>query len=193
MKVHLVLALVVFTGCQANLLYADEPKPQVEQLTDAFRSYFTQATRSAEETIQMIRTSQLGQEVNQLAITLKSQMDPLAEDLKTKITKGAEMLRERVGVELYTVRCALKPYFEYVITDPIKKGVDYLRSLDSETLKDTLLHSSEELRGNLEQSVKELQAQLEPYSEGLREKLDPYTQNLKAQLTSLYESLTKNN
>uniref|UniRef100_A0A671Q8D7 Apolipoprotein A-IV a n=1 Tax=Sinocyclocheilus anshuiensis TaxID=1608454 RepID=A0A671Q8D7_9TELE len=79
----------------------------------------------------------------------------------------------------------------------------YADSLDSETLKATLLQKSEELRGNMEQSVKELQAQLEPYTdlqqsltpyaEDLKEKLDPYAQDLKAQLTSLYESFKLTN
>lgn len=41
-------------GCQANLFYADEPKPPLEQLTDAFRSYFEQART---------RTSQMEQEI----------------------------------------------------------------------------------------------------------------------------------
>jgi len=55
--------LYFFPGCQANLFYADEPKPQLEQLTDAFWSYVSQATRTAEDTLKMIRESQLGQEV----------------------------------------------------------------------------------------------------------------------------------
>uniref|UniRef100_A0A673GQP0 Si:dkey-7f3.14 n=1 Tax=Sinocyclocheilus rhinocerous TaxID=307959 RepID=A0A673GQP0_9TELE len=121
MKILLVIALVVCTGCQANLFYADEPKPQLEQLTDAFRSYCERAKS---------RTSQLGQEINQYTTKLKEQMDPLAKDLMTKITKGADMLRERIEVEVSTVRCALKPYIEYV-TSPFEKGAEYIReSLD---------------------------------------------------------------
>lgn len=89
-------------------------------------------------------------------------MDPLAKDLMTKITKGADMLRERIEVEVSTVRCALKPYSEYV-TSPFEKGAEYIReSLDFEDLKATVLQKSEELRESLEQGVKELQAKLEP-------------------------------
>uniref|UniRef100_A0A671Q5C6 Si:dkey-7f3.14 n=1 Tax=Sinocyclocheilus anshuiensis TaxID=1608454 RepID=A0A671Q5C6_9TELE len=143
MKILLVIALVVCTGCQANLFYADEPKPQLEQLTDS-------------------RTSQLGQEINQYTTKLKEQMDPLAKDLMTKITKGVDMLRERIEVEVSTVRCALKPYIEYV-TSPFEKGAEYIReSLDFEDLKATVLQKSEELRESLEQGVKELQAKLDP-------------------------------
>ncbi|KAF5898185.1 apolipoprotein A-I-like, partial [Clarias magur] len=63
MKVFLVLAIVAFAGCQANLFYADEPKPQLEQLTDAFWDYVAKATHTAEDTLKMIRESQLGQDV----------------------------------------------------------------------------------------------------------------------------------
>lgn len=51
------------TGCHANLFYADEPKPQLEQLTDAFWDYVAKATKTADDTVQMIRKSQLGQDV----------------------------------------------------------------------------------------------------------------------------------
>ncbi|KAI1886298.1 hypothetical protein AGOR_G00212560 [Albula goreensis] len=64
MKVFAVLAIVAFTGCHANLLWADEPKPQMEQLKDAFWDYVAKATQTAEDTLQMIRKSELGQEVN---------------------------------------------------------------------------------------------------------------------------------
>ncbi|XP_055065946.2 uncharacterized protein [Misgurnus anguillicaudatus] len=139
MKVFLILALVVFTGCQASLFNADEPKPQLERLTD------------------------------------------------------------RIKEELNNVKCALKPYFEYVITDPIKKGVDYIRSsvaphaesLDTETLKDALLEKSGELREAMEQRLKEIQAQLEPLTEEFQEKMNLYTRELKAQLTSFYDFYIK--
>uniref|UniRef100_A0A9J8BW41 Uncharacterized protein n=1 Tax=Cyprinus carpio carpio TaxID=630221 RepID=A0A9J8BW41_CYPCA len=161
MKILLFIALVVCTGCQANLFYADEPKPQLEQWTDAFRSYFELAKN---------RTSQLGQEIkltenvdmaSQYTTNLKEQIDPLAK-VVTKITEGADMLRERIEVEVSTVRCALKPYIEYV-TSPFEKGAEYIKeSLDFEDLKATVLQKSEELRESLEQGVKELQAKLDP-------------------------------
>nr|AII80535.1 apolipoprotein A IV 2 [Cyprinus carpio] len=152
MKILLFIALVVCTGCQANLFYADEPKPQLEQWTDAFRSYFELAKN---------RTSQLGQEINQYTTNLKEQIDPLAK-VVTKITEGADMLRERIEVEVSTVRCALKPYIEYV-TSPFEKGAEYIKeSLDFEDLKATVLQKSEDLRESLEQGVKELQAKLDP-------------------------------
>lgn len=153
MKILPVIALVVCTGCQANLFYSDEPKPALEQLTDAFRGYFERAKN---------RTSQLGQEINQYTTNLKEKMNPLPKDLMTKITEGADMLKERIEVEVSTVKCALKPYLEYV-TSPLEKGAEYIReSLDFEDLKATVLQKSEELRESLEQGMKELQDKLDP-------------------------------
>lgn len=54
---------VFSTGSHANLFYADAPKPQLEVLTDAFWDYVAKATQTADETLQMIRKSQFGQEV----------------------------------------------------------------------------------------------------------------------------------
>lgn len=50
-------------GCHANPFYADAPKPQIEVLTDAFWDYVAKATQTADDTLQMIRKSQLGQDV----------------------------------------------------------------------------------------------------------------------------------
>lgn len=63
MNQHNPILFASLPGCQANLFSADEPKPQLEQLTDAFWSYAAKATRTAEETLKMIRESQLGQDV----------------------------------------------------------------------------------------------------------------------------------
>ncbi|TRY93413.1 hypothetical protein DNTS_014250 [Danionella cerebrum] len=194
-------------GCRANLFHADEPKPQLEQLSDAFWSYVSKATQTADETIKMIRESQLGQEVNarltqsadvasEYAVTLKKQMDPLAEELMNKITKETEVLRERLGQDLVTVREQLEPFADNMRSQ-IQQRVEELRtamapyadSLDSETLKATLLQKSEELRGNLEQSAKDLQAQLEPYATEIREKVDLRLQEFQKTVTPLAEDL----
>ncbi|KAA0703232.1 hypothetical protein E1301_Tti006971 [Triplophysa tibetana] len=207
MKVLLVLTLAVFTGCNANLFSADEPKPQLEQLTDAFWSYVAKATHTAEETVQMIRSSQLGQEVNsrltqsadmasEYAVTLRKQVDPLTEELMTKITKETEVLRERLGQDLITVREKLEPYADN-IKSQIQQRVEDLRaamapyadSLDSESLKATLLQKSEELRGSVEQSVKELQAQLEPYTADIKEKVDQHLQEFQKTVSPMTEDL----
>lgn len=51
------------TGCNANLFYADAPKPQMEVMTEAFWDYVAKATQKADDTIQMIKKTQFGQDV----------------------------------------------------------------------------------------------------------------------------------
>lgn len=49
--------------CQAHQLYGDESKAQVEVLIDSFWNYIAKATQTADDSLQMIRESQFGQEV----------------------------------------------------------------------------------------------------------------------------------
>ncbi|XP_036393843.1 apolipoprotein A-IV-like [Megalops cyprinoides] len=207
MKFIVVLALVAFTGCHANILWADEHQKQLEQAKDAFWDYVARATRTAESTLKDIRESQLGQEVNariaesadvakQYAVTLHSQVTPLAQDLVTKISQEAELLKERLGKDLITVRDQLEPYSEE-LKSKIQQHVEKLRqelapyteSLDTAALKATLLQKSEELKGSLEQSVQELQSQLGPYTEELKEKVDQHLQEFKKSVAPLAESV----
>lgn len=192
MRVFVVLAVAVLSGCHANLFYADAPKPQLEVLTDAFWDYIAKATQTADDTLQMIRKSQFGQEVNarltesadlasKYAVTLQEQLPPAAQDMITKVTTEADMLRERVAHELSTVRGKLEPFTEDMKAQ-IQQRVEQLKqelapyadSLDSEALRTTLLQRSEELKNSLEQNVKELQAQLGPYTDDLKQKVDQH-------------------
>ncbi len=60
---------------------------------------------------------------SEYAVILKKQMDPLTEELMTKITKEAEVLRERLGQDLITVRDKLEPYADNLKSqDPAESG-----------------------------------------------------------------------
>ncbi|KAA8591730.1 hypothetical protein FQN60_017104 [Etheostoma spectabile] len=195
------------TGCHANLFYADAPKPQLEVLTDAFWDYIAKATQTADDTLQMIRKSQFGQEVNarladstdiasKYATTLQEQLSPAAQDLMTKITAEAEVLRKVLAQELSTVRDKLEPYTEDMKAQ-IQQRVEQLKqelapyadSLDSEALRTTLMQKSEDLKTNLEQSVKDLQAQMGPYTDDLKLKVDQHFQNFQDSVAPMSEKV----
>uniref|UniRef100_A0AAR2K5Y4 Apolipoprotein A-IV n=1 Tax=Pygocentrus nattereri TaxID=42514 RepID=A0AAR2K5Y4_PYGNA len=209
MKVLVVLAIAVFTGCHAKSMWQDQAKPSMDMVKDAFWDYVSKATLTTDDILQKIRESEMGQEVNarisesadavsQYALAVRGQLTPLTQDLLTKISQEAEQLNVRLQQDL--------------------------SSMDAETLKATLLQKSEELKANLEKNMKDLQAQLEPQTEELRQKLeqhlqdfqktmiplaenfqdqlaykgqqmqkslDPYAEDLKAQLTALWESFAK--
>uniref|UniRef100_A0A3Q1GER6 Apolipoprotein A-IV a n=1 Tax=Acanthochromis polyacanthus TaxID=80966 RepID=A0A3Q1GER6_9TELE len=205
MKVLAVLVLAVFTGCHANLFHADAPKPQLEVLTDAFWDYVGKATQTADDTLQMIRKSQLGQEVStrltesaevasQYAASIQQQ---LPQELIDKVTTEAETLKERLIQELGTVKDTLEPYAENVKVK-IQERVDQLKqelapyteaALDTETLKTTLVQKSEELKTSLEQTMENLQTQLGPYTDDLKQKVDQHLKDFKQNVTPLTEKV----
>ncbi|XP_076008712.1 uncharacterized protein LOC143002479 [Genypterus blacodes] len=207
MKVLAVLVLAVFTGCHANFFYADAPKPQLEVLTDAFWDYVAKATQTADDTLQMIRKSQFGQDVSArltdsadlastYAVTLQEQLPTGAQDIITKVTSEAEMLRERLSLELTTVRGQLEPYTEDMKAK-IQQSVEqmkqelsqYTDSMEPEALKTTLIQKSDELKVNLDQSIKDLQSQLVPYTDDLKTKMDQHLQDFKQNITPMTEKL----
>lgn len=204
MKAILVLAVAILSGCNANLFSADAPKPQLEVLTDAFWDYIAKATETADDTLQMVRKSQFGQEINDrltqsadiasmYAITLQEQLPPAAQDMMTKIGTEADVLRKVVTQELSSVRDKLEPYTEDMKAQ-IQQRVEQLKQelapyADSETLKTILVQKSEELKTNLEQSVKDLQAQLGPYTEDLKQKVDQHLQDFQDSVAPMTEKV----
>ncbi|KAK1894849.1 Apolipoprotein Eb [Dissostichus eleginoides] len=101
MKVLVVLVLAVFTGCNANIFYADAPKPQIELLTEAFHDYVAKAKETADDTLQMIKKSQFGKHVNArlgdgfmaafyFASAVQDQLPPAAKDMIHKVTRETE-------------------------------------------------------------------------------------------------------
>ncbi|XP_037532092.1 apolipoprotein A-I [Nematolebias whitei] len=197
MKVLAVLVLAVFTGCNANLFYADAPKPQLEVMQDAFWDYVAKATQTADDTLQMIKKSQIGQDfstrltegadmANQYAVTLQEQLPIGTQDMINKFTAEAEMLKERVTQELNTAREKLEPYTENIKTqmqqrvEQIKQELaPYADSLDADTLRTTLIQKSEDLKASVEQSVLELHELVGPYTDNLKGKLEPHLEEFK--------------
>ncbi|XP_032374710.1 apolipoprotein A-IV isoform X2 [Etheostoma spectabile] len=207
MKVLVVLIVALFSGSHANLFYADAPKPQLDVLTDAFWDYVSKATQTADDTLQMIRKSQFGQDVSarltesadvasKYAVTLQEQLPPVAQDLIVKVTTETDVLRERMIQELNTVKDKLQPY-----TDDMKVQIQqrveqlkqelapYADSVDTEALRTTLKEKTEELKANLEQSVKDLQAQLGPYTDDLKLKVDQHLQDFKESVAPVTEKV----
>uniref|UniRef100_A0A671LWZ1 Uncharacterized protein n=1 Tax=Sinocyclocheilus anshuiensis TaxID=1608454 RepID=A0A671LWZ1_9TELE len=171
---RIIMTYTIFLRWQANLSNAENPNPHLEYLINAFWNYIAQAAHPTD------KTSHLNWDIK----SSKYNLPPLL-FLMTKITKEAEVLRERLEKDLNTIRDKLEPYADN-LKSQIQQRVEELRtamapyadSLDSETLKATLLQKSEELRGNLEQSVKELQAQLEPYTAEIKDNVDQYLQEI---------------
>nr|XP_043877324.1 apolipoprotein A-IV-like [Solea senegalensis] len=205
MKVLVVLVLAVFSGCQANLFLADAPKPVMDTMVDTFWDYVAKSTKTADDTLAMIRKSDFGQELSArlmesasmattYATNAKEQLPPAAKDLIIQVTAEADVLRERMAQELSTVRGKLEPFTED-LKAKIQQKVEefkhelapYADSLDSEGLRTTLMQKTEELKASLEQSVSDMQDQLGPYTEDLRQKVDQHLQDFKQHVAPMSE------
>ncbi|XP_070840997.1 apolipoprotein A-IV-like [Chaetodon trifascialis] len=221
MKVFVVLALAVFTGCNANIVWQNQPKQQVDMVKDAFWDYVAKVTMTAEDSLKQIRRSQLGKDVNilvsestdaitKLTDTLRTQVAPLTQDLMSKFSQEAKRLKTRLEKDLTTAGVHLQPYAEELVADlqrqveGLKKdAAPYANTMDPEALKAVLLQKSQELKGQLDKSVNRLQAQMVPYAEEIKEKMDqsleefqrsmvPLAQSFETQLTQKTQEIQQN-
>lgn len=54
---------VLFAVCNANILWQEPPKSNLDMVKDAFWDYVAKVTLTAEDSLNQIRQSELGQEV----------------------------------------------------------------------------------------------------------------------------------
>ncbi|XP_056154862.1 apolipoprotein A-IV a isoform X2 [Lampris incognitus] len=222
MKLIMVLALAAFTGSNANIVWQNQPKQQLDMVKDAFWDYVAKATFTARNSLDAIRQSELGKEVNsfisestdavnKLTMALDTQVTPMTQDLLAKFSQEAELLRARVEKDVSTVSTLLHPYAEELKAD-LQRQVEELRrdmapyteaTMDAESLKASLLQRSEELRGFLEKKIQELQTQMTPYSEELKQNMEenlrefektliPLTQNIQNQVVQKTQEIQQN-
>ncbi|KAJ8000311.1 hypothetical protein DPEC_G00203520 [Dallia pectoralis] len=219
MKVLAVLALAVFTACNANVLWQDPPKQQLDIFRDAFWDYVAKATLTAEGTLQKIRESEVAREVNtritestdavnQYTVAMRSQVTPLTHDLLAKLSQEAELLKARFERDLSATTAELQPYSDELKADlarqveEMKRDITtYVETFDSEPA--SLLQKSEELKETMDQSVQQIQAQLGPYTEEVKQKvlqnlkefqktIIPLTQTFQTQLNQRTQEIKQN-
>uniref|UniRef100_A0A3Q4BFR4 Apolipoprotein A-IV n=1 Tax=Mola mola TaxID=94237 RepID=A0A3Q4BFR4_MOLML len=211
MKVLVVLALAVFSVCNANILWHEPPKSNLDVVKDAFWDYVAKATLTAEESLTQIRQSELGQEVNariaqstdtvnQYVAALRTQVAPLTQDLMTRVSQEAEQLKARLEKDLTDVSTNLQPLTDMVVqlqrqVEELKREVaPYTEAMDPETLKAVLLQKSQQLKAELDKNANELQGKMIPLAEDMRERvaqslddfqktLIPLAQSFETQLT----------
>uniref|UniRef100_UPI0037E79CAB apolipoprotein A-I-like n=1 Tax=Semicossyphus pulcher TaxID=241346 RepID=UPI0037E79CAB len=187
MKVLVLLAL--FSVCNANILWHEQPKTNLDLVKDAFWDYVAKATMTAEDSLKQIRESELGQEVNtrisqsadtvnQYVVALRTQVTPLTQNFMTQFTQESEQLKARLEKDLTTVSDTLLPFaqemvarFQVQVEELKKEAAPYAESMDPESLKTVLLQKSQELKVQLADSVSQMQAQMVPYTEDMKEKI----------------------
>uniref|UniRef100_A0A8C4E2Y0 Apolipoprotein A-IV n=1 Tax=Dicentrarchus labrax TaxID=13489 RepID=A0A8C4E2Y0_DICLA len=206
---------VLSAGCNANILWKEPPKSNLDMVKDAFWDYVAKATLTAEDSLQQIRQSELGQEVNarisqsadtvnQYVVSLRTQVAPLTQEFMTRFSQEAEQLKARLDKDLTAVSTNMQPYAEEMVAhlqrqveELRKEAAPYAEAMDPEALKAVLLQKTQELKGQLDKSVSELQAQMVPYTEEMKEKMEqsldefqrsmtPWPRDLQAQLSQIF-------
>ncbi|XP_047239679.1 apolipoprotein A-IV-like [Girardinichthys multiradiatus] len=204
MKVLVVL--VLFTVCNANILWQEPPKSNLDVVKAAFWDYVAKATQTAEESLKQIQESEFGQEVNtkisqsadtvnQYIVSLRTQAAPLTQDFVTRFTQEAEQLKARLENDLTALGSNIRPYGEQLVAklqnqvEELKKeAAPYAEAMDPEALKALLLQKSQELKGQLETSVTQLQAQMVPYTDEVREKMEQSLEEFQRNVIPLAQS-----
>ncbi|XP_035278724.1 apolipoprotein A-IV-like isoform X2 [Anguilla anguilla] len=209
MKLFVVLALVAFTGCQANVLRSDEPTPQLEQVKDAFWEYFVKASQTAQGALKTIRESELAQQVNakikesvevvqQYREIVQEQVIVISDKLHKKVSEHVEQLSESLQPAINEVRVQLEPLAELLRANiqqqmqKVRQVLDpYTESLDTDALRNTLGNIIWKLLRTVESSLTELQSQLGPSTEELKGKVEESMQEFWEVVRLLDRSLQK--
>ncbi|XP_035278690.1 apolipoprotein A-IV-like [Anguilla anguilla] len=192
MKLFVVLALVAFTGCQANVLRSDEPKPQLDLVKDAFWDYFVKATKIVLDTLKTIGNSASGQQVNekikesvevasQYRAIVQDQVVVFSQELHKKLSEHVEQLSESLQPDINEVRVQLEPLAEKLSTNiqqqmqKVRQVLDpYTESLDTRELKRALQRMHGKLISSLfmDQLLSHLHSQLGPSTKELKKKVE---------------------
>ncbi|KAF3834312.1 hypothetical protein F7725_025516 [Dissostichus mawsoni] len=219
MRVLVVLAL--FSVCNANVLMQVPPKTDLDLVKDAFWDYVAKATLTAEDSVQQIRQSELGQEVsarvsasadtvNKYVVAMRAQVAPLTQDYMAQFTQEAEQLKARLEKDMTTVSTSLQPIANEMVAqlqrqvEELKKeAATYAEAMDPQALKAVLLQKSQEMREQLDKSAAQLQAQMVPYTEEIKEKMEqsleefqrsmvPLTQTFETQVSQKTQEIQQN-
>ncbi|XP_041868515.1 apolipoprotein A-IV-like [Melanotaenia boesemani] len=204
MKVLVVLAL--FSVCNANILWQEPPKTNLDVVKEAFWDYVAKATLTAEDTMRQIQESELGQEVNtkisqsadavnQYIVALRTQAAPLTQGFMTQFSQEAEQLKARLEKELAAMGASVQPQAEQLLAqlqsqvEELKKETaPYVEAMDPEALKALLVQKSQELKGQLEKSMSNLQTQMVPYTEEVKEKMEQSVEEFQKTVIPLVQS-----
>ncbi|XP_035278618.1 apolipoprotein A-IV-like [Anguilla anguilla] len=211
MKLFVALALVAFTGCQANVLRSDEPKPQLDLVKDAFWDYFVKATKIVLDTLKTIGNSASGQQVNekitesvevasQYRAIVQDQVVVFSQELHKKLSEHVEQLSESLQPDINEVRVQLEPLAEKLSANiqqqmqKVRQVLDpYTEPLDTRNLKRALQRMHGKLIRTLFMSVDQLlshlHSQLSPSTKELKGKVEESVQEYKKFVLPLKEIL----
>ncbi|XP_053302830.1 apolipoprotein A-IV [Pleuronectes platessa] len=163
MKVLVVLALALFSVCNADVQSQEAPKINLERVKGAFLDRIGEAVLTAATWEKEFRQSELGQDVHaritQSTDSVKQYFTALlSEDVMIQLTQEAEKLQVCLTEGLTTVGSSLQPIAE-----------DLAAKLQTQV--EALLPETQSLQQQLTQKTQEIRERLMPYGDGMKDKL----------------------
>ncbi|XP_061597230.1 apolipoprotein Eb-like [Cololabis saira] len=207
MKVFaVILALAVFSGCQARSIAPEEWRSTLEDTVDKLKEYMTDMNTRAEEVVKDIRSHQISRELDTLFQDSVAEMSMYKDDLHTKLAPYTQEATERLGRDLQRMAGKLGEHMTdarqqmdlygqelrtmvELNTDDVRNRLSaYSRKLNKRILKDT-----EEMKRVVGDYFSELHSRSSDHAEDLRARLDPYFAqvrvNAQAKMTTINDLL----
>ncbi|XP_034553584.1 apolipoprotein A-I-like [Notolabrus celidotus] len=181
MKVLVVLVLAAFTGCNASLLYADQPKTKLDELTDTFWDYVNVAKQTTDETVEKFQQTEFGQDLSARLEEGAKVASTYGEAFWTQVPKNV-----RETIEVYVI---MMPYGLALTAE--RKMTTFKKKLDP--IVDRMAPLAEKISSDLTLRAQQVKDTTAPYVEKLKEKLDPLAQDIKARFQTLYDSFVNTN
>ncbi|XP_041649648.1 apolipoprotein Eb-like [Cheilinus undulatus] len=180
MRILVVLVTAIFTGCNANLFYADEPKSKLDQLTDAFWGYVDGARQTADDTLEKIQQTEIAQDVSARLQNGAEVANLYAEIAWEQVPPMAKDAMEGAGMLLYGVSLRA----EEGMTN-VKRNL--------EPLTERVAPVAERVQSGLTQGAEQVLEMASPYFEKLRDSLEPVAKQVQTKVTGLVDSLVGSN
>ncbi|XP_077599808.1 apolipoprotein Ea [Stigmatopora nigra] len=204
MKVFLVIvALAVFSGCQAKSFYNDDPSATWEEY---IQEYMTALNLKADQMVEDIKTSQIGRELDTLIQDSVAELTVYRSDLETKLAPYTKQAIGRLGGDLQGMAEIVSERMNNVREQMDKYGQE-LRTMVEQNSDDVRVRAAtyvRKMKKRLNKEATEIQIQVYNYLEKMhsrtsknveefRQLLDPYfTQvrdNTQAKISTLNDLL----
>ncbi|XP_061839476.1 apolipoprotein Ea [Nerophis lumbriciformis] len=182
-----ILALAVFSGCQARSFFQDDLTEPWEAAVENFKNYMTALNEKADEMVQNIKSSQIKRELDTLIQDSMAELDTYRDNLESKLAPYTELTAKRLSSELRgmgehlydNVVMAREQMDTYAAdlnilmkqnADDIRQKVGaYTRKMNKRLSKNTM-----EIKTRVATYVEKLQSRATDNMEDLRERLLPY-------------------
>ncbi|XP_069796127.1 apolipoprotein A-IV-like [Narcine bancroftii] len=216
--IALLVTLTLALSSQAfQFPWQHEHRTRFEEARDAFWEYVSRMSNMAEESLEAVKQSELGQDINQriaqsvtsanvYASEMSLRMKPLAQELVEGLRSNAELVRQQITSSLAEIDERLSPYTrdlqeqltvglgklkEQVDVDPEQLGREVQEMVLSgvDAFREKVGPFSKEAQLKVNQGFEQFQQGLVPFVEEMQAKIIQGTQQLHDSLAPYAEDL----